>query len=282
MEGSLLAYAEEVLGACSTVEQEQRAGGSDLLQVLDADGERWYVKRVERTGIWRSEIRAYRRWVPALGDRAPRLRAADPERQTMVLSFVAGERPAADDPGAHRQAGSLLQRFHHARPSRPAPDEFAQSWSNRLEGWLAEADGAFSRSERRFARKQTRRLRRLQPQHLVPCHGDYRPHNWLMDDDRVLRVIDFGDARMGVWAWDLTRLSLGPWWECPELATVFMSGYGVDLTDDDRALIDFNGAAQAVIQVAWAHKHSKLEVEENGRQRLQELMAGRSVLPAAG
>jgi hypothetical protein len=55
-----------------------------------------FVKQVWHCGMWTAETRAYRDWIPALGEHAPRLHSADHERCIKVLLAVAGDRaPAA-------------------------------------------------------------------------------------------------------------------------------------------------------------------------------------------
>ena len=278
MRSALARYAVRVLGGCSVLDARSTSGGSQLLEVVDAAGERWFVKQVGRVGLWRGEVRAYHRWVPVLGDRAPVLRDADARLQAIVLSAVPGRRGRPGDLELHRQAGEVLRVFHRARPPRPAPDGYLSWMTDRLEDWLSGRDDLFSSAETRFAREQTRRLQQLPPLSQVPCHGDYRPYNWIQDDAGVVRVIDFGGARRHVWAFDLTRLYLGPWWGRPGLATAFLSGYDRQPSEQDRAFIQLCGASQLVIQIAWARQHGVPDVERRSRQRLAQLMDGRPVV----
>jgi hypothetical protein len=81
------------------------------------------------------EVHAYRTWIPALGDRAPRLLATTDDPPALVVTAVPGvpltERqldPEAEQ-DAYRRAGHLFKTLHAAGPPRLEPD-----WT----AWLAE------------------------------------------------------------------------------------------------------------------------------------------------
>ena len=80
----------------------------------------------------------------------------------------------------------------------------------------------------------------------VVCHGDFAPHNLVLDGNRVIGVFDFDAAHPGPRVWDLayalyrwaplTRTeSPGEFWsqaEKIERARIFLDAYG--LNRDDR------------------------------------------------
>ncbi|MPZ59968.1 MAG: phosphotransferase [Propionibacteriales bacterium] len=272
----LAAYLERVVGACSVVPLDV-PGNSHVLEAVDVNGDRWFAKRLGDAGQWRAEVRAYKNWVPALGDRAPRLRAADRQRRFVVTSAVPGRRGDPFDPDLHQAAGELLRRFHSVLPSRTATaTEFADRMAQRLERWLGRVPGLFTADEVDFARAQVRLLEQLPLQLQVPCHGDYKPHNWLLDDDGTLRVIDFADSRWHVRAFDLTRLYYGPWWGRPKLVERFLEGYGHQLADHERDFLLLTGPVNAVVIVVWAHLHGQPAEEQRTRDLFAALRAGHS------
>jgi hypothetical protein len=63
-------------------------GKSVVLELCGADGVVWFVKQHRDVDEYRSELFAYRRWVPALGGRAPGLHAYDDDLQVLVLSAL--------------------------------------------------------------------------------------------------------------------------------------------------------------------------------------------------
>lgn len=267
-------YLEQVVGSCTVLRTLSQPGTSEVLEGVDGDGTRWFAKRVDRLGQWAREVRAYRNWVPALGDRAPRLKSADKRLQSLVISAVPGGRGPLFDPELHRTAGQLLSLFHHSQSPRPAPDEFGGRMLDQLDAWLARAGGLFTDAEVGFARSQARGLSEFPNLLHIASHGDYRPNNWLVGDDGIVRVIDFGNSCWHFRAFDLSRLHYGPWWGRPRLAEAFLDGYGHPLTDDDLDFIRLHLATRAVVAAVWGRLHGVPSAEQRGRQRLSQLMAG--------
>jgi len=271
---------ESVLGP--TVLVGDRSWGhraSSVVEVRDGRGVSWFVKCLHDRDRYAAEAAAYRWWVPALGDRAPTLRAADDASQTLVLSSV-GATPfpdeAADEVGEaeiHRQAGELLRRFHGGQP----PAEWADFPAVKLEEfdrWSGRARGLLTVGELDFTRGLVRSLSDLGNQVSVPCNLDYGPRNWVVTAGRV-QVIDFEWAARDVWVNDLARLYFGDWQERPDLQTAFLEGYGRRIDADDRALLISCGALRAVWLTVRAHDYGEKQLEEGSRQLLRRLMAAR-------
>jgi Ser/Thr protein kinase RdoA (MazF antagonist) len=284
MQPFLQRYATQVLGEHSVLAEHPRAGKPPVVELCDGQGERWFLKVADNTGLWRAEVRAYRQWVSDLADRAPRLGGADPTLRTILVSAVPGRmgQIVGPSPDMHHTAGSLLRRFHQAKPARLAKAGFSDWLCRRLENCLRVHPDLFSGAEREFAREQTRRLLELAPFDLVPCHGDFRPGNWLQDDDGAVYVIDFERSRLQVWASDLIRLYLGPWWGRPCLPAAFLDGYGRKLTEKDHDFIQLSSAPQMMINAAWCHSHNRPQAEHQARRRLAQLMAGYPVTERHG
>src|SRR5680860_1609420 len=114
----LLTFLEQVIGDCTVLRSRCLPGRGDVLETVDRTGVRWFAKRLENPGQWWAEVRTYRRWVPALGDRAPLLRAADEQLRALVVSAVPGRHGRRFDPPLHHGAGGLLRLFHDSCPPR--------------------------------------------------------------------------------------------------------------------------------------------------------------------
>lgn len=269
---ALQQYVECVVGPCSVVSTLEKAGRGDVIEVLDRRGTRWFAKRLVRADQWEREVGAYRHWVPALGDRAPRLEAADEELRTVVLTAVPGRRGSGKDSAVHAGAGALLRTLHDAADEQPLPPGFGASMVPQLESWLVGSDGLFSARELDFARARTRELAELSLPGLVPTHGDYGPPNWIVDTDGIVRTLDFVDSCRRVWLSDLTRVGYGPWWGRADLHDSFMAGYGRSLTESDREFLRLSLAGYTVKVITWGRLHGKRSVEARGRDRLEELM----------
>lgn len=304
---ALLAYAEQVLGRCELVEDcSWGHGWSAVLRVRDAAGAAWFVKRHRDPQRYDAEVTAYQRWVPALGDQAPRLRAHDGAQQAIVLSAVPG-RPApwpepgqdsghadgarrAAEAGVQRLAGVLLRRLHGAQAAQPW-DELGAVKMAQFERLAPLAAGLLTGRELGFVRAEVRALAGrsagaggadgVGAALRVACHRDYNVRNWLIDEDdgdcgaaaTRLYVIDFEWAGLDVWVRDLVRLSFGPWVDRPDLQEAFLDGYGRRLDAADRALLAGCSALTAVWLVVKARESGQASFEQATRRVLHRLMA---------
>jgi aminoglycoside/choline kinase family phosphotransferase len=177
------------------------------------------------------EVHAYRAWIQALGDRAPRLLAATNDPPAMVITAVPGvplnQRqldPKAEQ-DAYRQAGQLLKKLHAAGPPRLEPDWTA--WlAERAEYWIHRAGDRITASYRVELRAHMRALQDLAPLPAVPCHLDFMPRNLIHADDGTIRMIDFEHSRYDLAARDLVRLATRIWPTRPDLRDAFLDAYG--------------------------------------------------------
>ncbi|MEU6073441.1 aminoglycoside phosphotransferase family protein [Micromonospora sp. NPDC047074] len=177
------------------------------------------------------EVHAYRTWVPALGDRAPRLLAITDDPPAIVITAVAGaalterQLDLEAEQSAYRQAGQLLKTLHAAGPPRLEPDWTA--WlADRAEYWIHRAGDRITAARRAELRAHMRALRDLAPLPALPCHLDFMPRNMIYGDDGVVRLIDFEHTRYDLPARDLVRLATRVWPHRPDLRASFLDAYG--------------------------------------------------------
>lgn len=188
------------------------------------------------------EVHAYRTWVPALGDRAPRLLLTTDDPPAIVMTAVPGVpltqcrlAPEAEQ-DAYRQAGQLLATLHAAGPPRLEPDWTA--WlAERAEYWIQRAEDRITASRRSEIRAHMQVLRDLAPLPATPCHLDVMPRNMIYGDDGVVRLIDFEHSRYDLPARDLVRLATRIWPRRPDLRDSFLDSYG-QLTAIDHEVIE--------------------------------------------
>lgn len=199
------------------------------------------VKFHHRPERHQQELHAYRHWVPALGDRAPRLLAATDDPPTLMITAVPGRLLSDGDldqnseRDAHRRAGVLLRDLHAAGPPRHLPDMTA--WLHeRGMAWLDAAHDVISAHRRAEIADHLDALRDLGPIPAVPCHLDFTPCNLLVDRDGTLRLFDFEHARYDLAARDLVRIATRLWPARPDLEEAFLATYGT-LSDLDRQVI---------------------------------------------
>jgi Ser/Thr protein kinase RdoA (MazF antagonist) len=271
------AFAEQALGPCTTEQDCSWAHrGPSVLRLRDAEGLVWYAKRHRYAHLYDQELTAYRRWVPALGEGAPTLRAFDGDLSALLLSEVPGtialdvRSEACDVTALHRQAAALLRRFHQAEEPSPAPD-FAVRKRDELDRWVSRADGYLDRRELDFVRSELRALEGVTGLEVVPCHLDYSPRNWLVERDRVY-VIDFEWSVRDFWANDLGKLFFGWWRTQPEQEEAFLDGYGRALAATDRAVLLGSYALTATWHTIWAYTHDNPVHGARCREILQGLM----------
>jgi hypothetical protein len=167
------------------------------------------------------------------------------------LSFLPGDvsnyplTPAAASPTALRTAAELLRRYHDASVGYDGGD---------LSGLMLPARSPAQ----------------------VVCHGDYAPHNCVLDGERVVGIIDFDTAHPAPRVWDVAYAvyrwapvtapgnsdGFGSVSEQAERARAFCDHYGLDgagreqLTDTIVArltgLVDFMRAKAAAGDTAFA------------------------------
>jgi hypothetical protein len=178
------AYVEQVLGPYETVgDLTSEHQASYVGELRDAEGRRWFVKRHQDRDRYEAEVAAYRRWVPALGERAPRLHAHEDDLRTVILSAVPGEpatRPAGDTgtpigvgPEVQHDAGVRLRLLHDAGAAL-AGDDFGAAKIDEFEHWARRAAGLLAPRETGFAREAVSALAALDSPRLVPSTSNTR------------------------------------------------------------------------------------------------------------
>ncbi|TDC60245.1 aminoglycoside phosphotransferase family protein [Micromonospora sp. KC207] len=189
------------------------------------------VKIHRRPARHTQEVHAYRTWVPALGDRAPRLLATTDDPPAIVITAVPGvplsqrQLDPESEQDAYRQAGQLLKTLHAAEPPRLEPDWTA--WlAERAEYWIRLAGDRITPSYRAEVRAHMRALRELAPLPAAPCHLDFMPRNMLYGDDGIVRLIDFEHSRYDLAPRDLVRLATRIWPLRPDLRESLLNTYG--------------------------------------------------------
>jgi hypothetical protein len=248
-----------------------REQGRRVLEVADRDGRRHFCKVEPRTDAWRSEVRAYRRWLPALGDLAAPLAGAHRGLGAVLTGAVPGAVPTGTREEHQRQAGAWLRRLHDAAPAREGR---GQERSGRLVHRLVRgAPDLVTARELAFVEEQVGVAEGERGAPEVPSHGDFRVYNWLVDDEGVLRVIDFGDARWAAPTLDLAGLAFGPWWGAPHLRQAFLDGYGRSLTDAEEAVVTARMCLRAVRNIVVGSDRGAAAKVARGRRCLEVLMA---------
>jgi aminoglycoside phosphotransferase (APT) family kinase protein len=151
----------------------------------------------------------------------------------LVLEHVEGRPLGSASPDRHwRTVGRHLRRLH----DRAVPDALPMFGEGSTAWWpemrrLADWATNWCRESRMLEADVLRRLHasmRSAFAHNEPAdrllHGDCGPYHWLLRDETVAAVVDFGDSGRGDPAWDLAVLVL---WDAGRLPAV-LDGYEAD------------------------------------------------------
>lgn len=249
-------------------------GKSSVHHVRDASGVEWFAKHHRGREWYLNEVNAYRRWVPTLGDRAPKLLAHHDSLRAVVVSAlrVAGSQDWRDD-DLRREAGALLRRLHDVE-SFGRWDDIAEAKHVELDRWLRRGRGLLTANEVDVATACARELAHLPKPERVPCHHDYTPRNWVINHGRV-QLIDFEETYPDAWMTDIVRMTIGFWKEEPHLTEAILDGYGRRLSADDEATSVCLYAINAVRYVVLGTELGKHDFVERTRQVLRHLAPGR-------
>jgi len=265
---------------------------SSVLQIRDASGTIWFLKRHADPARHRAELTAYDQWVPALHDAAPRLRAFDSSLLAIILSAAAGEAapwPASEASGprtdrsaerdVQRQAGKILRRLHDAQPPLPWPD-FARVKIEQFDQLKPAAAALLEPRTLDLVRAEIAALADLPAPARVPCHHDYTPRNWLVDRG-ALSVIDFEWSGLDARVADLARLHLGVWATRPDLREAFLDGYGHELSQADHRILRGCAVLTAVWLLVKARETGQPSFEDATRVSLFRIIDRPWTEPAA-
>lgn len=283
-------------------------GESIIWELTSGEGERLFLKQPLAHAFDR-ELLAYCDWLPNFVNVTPKLvgyrcnpwrrvlfwvkklglpkglaRWVSPKSKdsnVLLLSAAPGQRAdqialsAPQQRALHFQAGRFLRTLHSLPREgnvTPCLDAMlrhrAKRWAQRAESFVAAEAIAWVR--------QKVSATHFQALDCVPCHWDYQPRNWFVDlsDDRVaFSVIDFGDARYGVWLADLRKLYGGPWANRPDLERAFLQGYGRALASRERDQLRALAALDKLEAIVWSVEHQHACLEADNRQALEWLMS---------
>jgi aminoglycoside phosphotransferase (APT) family kinase protein len=253
-----------------------------------------YVKMQRDRSFWEGEVHAYERWAQAFGEAAPRLLAVrEEEPLAVVISALPGrvlegrQLPLAQERAAWRAAGQALVALHDlavgecfgpvhrdgrcaGAPIREAEEfvlAYLEEWEAR--GLAADCLSADERATLRAARTLVPAFAGERPR---PCHRDYCPANWLINDEEAWSgVIDFEFSQWDVRATDFSRYANWEWLGRPDLIEAFFEGYGRAFTpaeEQQRLLAHTQYALSAIV---WGHETGYLGFAREGRESLQHL-----------
>jgi Ser/Thr protein kinase RdoA (MazF antagonist) len=254
---------------------------SHVWELWTAAGETLYLKQHRQARKFRQEHHAYTAWVPALPRVTPTLVGArQGEPYALLMTAVPGtlaERVPlshAHEVKLHRQAGSFLHALHGLPYEDADPVSLADAFVQRMAAWLPRVQEIVDRHDVDWVvARMHETLPLLESYRRVPCHRDYSPRNWIVNQQERLElyVIDFEHSRPDLALLDMERLWAGPWHTRPDLKDAFFEGYGRGLSDDEEQVLERLAALGALTTIGWAHEHGDAPFEQYGRELLARL-----------
>ncbi|MFJ9344731.1 NUDIX domain-containing protein [Streptomyces sp. NPDC101733] len=267
-------FAERAVGRIAEAEEVSWVrSGSRVWRITGSGGGVWYLKQHRGRRFHDREVAAYRSWVPSLGPRAPRLVAADPVEQAVVITALTG-RPlhgmvldGATEVRVQHALGRLASTLHRSGPERPGDSPPARSTVTRH---LEEAGACLADGDADLLLALARVYDDLPQPVLVPTHGDLQYRNALLADEGDVRLFDFERSAYGSATRDMVRLS-DAWDGRPDLRAAFLDGYGRPLTPTEELRLECEAGFDAVSGIAYGATHEDPEVAERGRRTLLRL-----------
>jgi hypothetical protein len=269
-------YVRGVVGPCRVVARHRTSGPSRVIEVRDHAQRHWFGKRIHFDRLWHGELTGYRWWQHL--DACPGLLHHDPDLQAMVVTASPGRPADRKDPAAYESAGRLLRELHAVPVEEPVTD------------WVEETRAALTFESARAARaghpvdpvlvsRCVAGLERLTRLPVVPTHGDFLPHNWLVDGSGALHTLDFAEAALRPAAHDLARLRFGPCWHRTDLWEAFLHGYGRALTRREERFLGHQLVVNAVTALGWGGSVGRDSVRDRGLEVLAAADRGTGSVP---
>lgn len=289
---TLARFAARRLGEAAGVHTLGEPGGNATVHLWQGSRGVGVIKAYRSSRTYRQELHAYRTWLNSVGD-VPRLLAVHEQKPFALLLERIDGRPLAraslpprTERAAHRRAAAWLRELH-ALPFRDDdPKSLADAYRARLGAWIVRSGRVGLAVEGHsppaagvelagwLTGRLERTLPRLEDAVRVPCHRDWEPRNWLVDDEGVwVAAIDFEHARPDHPLADLSRLAAYVWPGRPDLKAACEEGWGTPWDDRDLEAIVAFAALDAAQRLFWARDHGDVRLLESAIAALTALGA---------
>lgn len=137
---------------------------------------------------------------------------------------------------------------------------------------LEEAGDRLSPAEHALVHSLAAELPMVGPLPLGFIHGHAWPRNLLWSGRAAW--IDFERSRFAPVAQEFVHLACGVWADKPRLRAACFSGYGRELTTQERHALTCLAALDAMSALTWGQAHGDPDVAARGRRTLDQLMTG--------
>ena len=277
--GQVLAWCVATLGPVNVLADHSRhhpESERSTVRIETAQGP-CFIKMHADEEHWAQEVHGYEHWATAFADFAPELLAA---RDELPYAVVVSERSGKvleevelapeQERAAWHAAGKALVALHElavgeyfgpcrrdgacaGQPTHDAVAYITTLIDDALE--KGRQTNCLSDSEQAVGQAALALIPAFAGQSPVPCHYDYCPANWLVDEEGAWNgVIDFERSHWDVAEADYTRDPDWSWLERPDLLEAFFAGYGYVATakaEQRRLVAD---TLYALSTVVWASR----------------------------
>lgn len=278
-------------------------GRSGLWQLQRHD-RRFFLKVYQDNAAWEREVHAYEQWTPALGNDTPRLLGAyEPhqgvEQPAILLTGLAGlplrdaQLASSPEQAVWRRAGVTLRRLHDSwqeeggpffgpcgrfgEPAGNAPEDPGAFVSAGVERLLKQAldQGYLAADEILTVWGALGLLDCFDGERPRPCHRDYGPDNWLVDDaGNWAGVIDYEMSQWDLPMNDFSRYPHWEWLQRPELLQALYEGYGRTLSTAEKQQCYVLRVQYALDAVVWGMQAQFYGFADEGHRALAALAQG--------
>jgi Ser/Thr protein kinase RdoA (MazF antagonist) len=290
----ILEWCSSLVGPCQIVSGDQRPDARSSTTRLRTRSGDCYLKLHQDRACWEREVHGYERWAPAFGAYAPPLLGVHEEEPlALLLGELPGtiletvQLPADRERAAWRTAGRMLTGLHGYTegaffgpcrrdglptgvPVRHAV-EYVESELEREIG-VALCAGYLDDEELAVLRAAQRLAPAFAGERPVPCHRDYCPYNWLVNEEGDWAgIIDFEFAHWDVRVAEFSRYPDWEWIHKPDLVEALLEGYGRSLTPREEEQCLVARVQYALSAITWGMEASYLGFVAEGRQALRHL-----------
>src|SRR5450631_3966230 len=145
-----------------------------------------------------------------VGTAVARVTVASGEKIVITTALPGQPYPGEGTAAIFRQAGALLRRFHDAGP--PSELVWFHDWlQDRARYWTSQAGTLLSGADAGVVTSHLAALCEGPVPRGSPCHLDFQPRNWLVNQAGDVSLIDFEHSRIDLTARDFVRLRFRIW-----------------------------------------------------------------------
>jgi aminoglycoside phosphotransferase len=228
---ALRSFTEDCLASRVACREVSWPHGEARVWAVECEGKTAaFLKQHRQRKRFLAELRAYREFVPVLGESAPRLIGVhEREAAALLLSALPGnvvaevKWPPDVERALHVRAARLLRQLHGVPVEQAERIQVEARTRESLAHWMQRARAYFPARVIDWAIAQVEAGMADAPPICV-CHKDFGPRNWIATRDGQIGLIDFERTCVDFRYLDWSRLWMREWLRQPQLEDAFSKG----------------------------------------------------------